>query len=69
MIIDIDETGQGNDQCPFEVEKSRGAATKKRHRATIEPENSPLQEDTAHNTAVQEPDKSHGTVKTQKPQA
>jgi hypothetical protein len=60
MIRDIHETGQGNGQCPFEVEKSRGAATQKRHRGTKEPENTPLQEDTAHNTPVQEPGNPHG---------
>jgi len=60
MIIDIDETGQGNGQWPLELEKSRGAATKKRHRGTIEPENTPLQEDTAHNAPVQKPGNPHG---------
>jgi len=65
MIIDIDEPGQGNGQCLFEMVSkrtgeqrppmgnSRAAANRKLHCITIEPENALLQQDTTHNTPVQ----------------
>jgi len=75
MIIVIDEPGQTNGQCPFEMSskptceegqqrppmgKSRGSAASKLHRETIEPENATLVEDTTHNTPVQESGNPHG---------
>jgi hypothetical protein len=39
--------------------KTRGATTTKRYRGTIEPENTTFEEDTTHNTPVQEPGSLH----------